>query len=98
MINWSHRESIQCKAVVKLIDPLSSFECYILAQNPHNPDEIYCLINAFTLETGPFSLEDVLGFYNHDGEGLVQDTEYRPRAYWEIYKKLRETKDDSGKD
>ena len=84
-------ESMDCKAEVRVYDPLSLWECYIYSMNPDNEDEIMCLISGGkNLEPiiTQWKLSELSYLYNADGEGVEIDEEYRPRHIAEILKRL----------
>lgn len=85
--NWgSKAEALDCFAEVRIYDPLSSWECYILAVNPEEEDEIICIISGTHVEVCVWNLN--LRLFNSNGEKPHVDTEYRPRLASEVLKKL----------
>lgn len=92
--NWGARaEALACYAEVRLFDPCSSWQCFIVAMNPDDEDEIYCIIST-NPKTQPdvsvWSLVDVSLLFNSEGEGVRVDQEYRPMRAAELFKKLSE--------
>lgn len=78
-------------AELRVYDPLSSWECYILAINPDDHDHISCIYNSHIV--GPqvdeaSSLADLQLCYNREGESPIVDIEYRPRRAAELFKRL----------
>lgn len=87
--NWGERaETMECNAEVRVYDPLSKYECYIFALNPEDENEIWCIINGFSVETDKLTLGEIASYYNSHGEGLQVDYEYRPRQATEVYRSL----------
>lgn len=96
MKNWGDKaECMECNAEFRVYDPKSYWQCFLLAMNPENQQEIKCIIS------GGNNLEPTLTewtdyelslLYNDDGEGVQIDTEYRPRKAAEIWRKLNEQK------
>lgn len=86
-------DSMQCKAEVRVYDPLSSWECYIYALNPEDEDEMCCVINGFYVEAIKWRLSDLFSYYNMHGEAAEIDYEFRPREIGEIYKILKSKED-----
>lgn len=92
LINWPHRDSIACVAEVRLFDELSDWQCLLLAMNPDDEDEVYCLISGFHAEWSAWRLSEIMQRYNEHGEQVCKDMEYRPRRAYEIYNQLRRGK------
>ncbi len=89
--NWGEKaEALACKALLRLFDPMSCWECFIIAQNPQDEDEVYCILHAETVEVCTCSLKELLSMYNSEGEQIQRDSEYRPRLASEIYRQLTE--------
>jgi hypothetical protein len=90
--NWGARaESMACNAEVRVYDPLSSWQCYILALNPEDENTIMCIVStnkwAEPMLTD-WTLYDLSQLYNSNGEGPDLDKEYRPRRAAELFKLL----------
>jgi len=93
--NWGViSECLSCKSEVRVYDPLSTWECYIHAMNPDNPDEVVCIINGETVEVSIWSLKEIAALFNSHGDSIRVDTSYRPRLAKEVYKSLRKDKYD----
>ena len=90
--NWGVKaDSMACLAELRVYDPLSSWQCYIFAQNPENDNEIMCLISGGkNLEpmVTEWTLHELSLLYNAHGEGVQIDQEYRPRRAAELFKIL----------
>lgn len=89
--NWGEKaEALNCYAEVKLIDPLSSWACYIFAMD-QNEEMIQCLLHSDAMGVEIYSLciSDVYRMYNEDGENPVIDDEYRRVRVTELLKRLR---------
>ncbi len=92
--NWGARaEALACFAEVRLFDECSPWQCYLLAMNPDNEDEVFCIISP-DLKTQPeatfWSIQDIFSLFNNQGEGVQVDYDYRPRRAAELFKKLSE--------
>ncbi len=88
--NWKD-ESGECLALVRVYDPLSFWQCYLIAMN--NDDEILCIVSAGKKSRAiivEWTLRELEMLYNAHGEGVQVDYEYRPRQVKEILKKLKE--------
>ncbi len=94
LANWTPKaQALGVKAEVRLFDPLSSWQCYLLAINPQNDDEVLCLIkpdNYDPCEIISWSLFDIAQCYNAEGEPPQVDNEFRPREAAYLFKKLNE--------
>lgn len=92
MKNWDFSDSLQCNAEIRLYDPMSSFQCYIIAMYHEDEDTIYCIIQTNKCSPPIATLYTVLQLdemYNEHGEGLEIDVEYRPRRAQEILTQLK---------
>ena len=92
--NWGARaETLACYAEVRLFDPCSSWQCFIIAINPNDEDEINCIIST-NLKASPevilWTLSGVYSLFNSQGEGVEVDQSYRPIRAAELFKKLSE--------
>lgn len=92
MKNWdSSNDSLHCNAEIRVYDPASSFQCYIIAMYPEDENTIYCILQTNKCSQAVATLHTVFALdamYNENGEGLEIDTEYRPRQASEILKRL----------
>ena len=89
--NWGDRvTSLACMAEVRVHDPRSSWQVFLLAINPDDMDEIACIFDGFTVEVDTWRLSDLMNTYNGDGEPPIVDLEFRPRRAAELFKKLNE--------
>jgi hypothetical protein len=92
MKNWESVDSLRCNAEIRLYDPISSFQCYIVGMYEDDEDQIYCIMQ--TNKCAPaiatlYTMYQLDEMYNEHGEGLEIDTEYRPRQAQEILTQLR---------
>ena len=92
LANWPLRESADCWAEVRLFDGQSGYECYLLAMNPEDEDEVYCILKGCSTEWTDWRLSEISRLYTASGTPLSTDRQYRPRRAYEIYKQL--TRDD----
>lgn len=92
--NWGARaEALACFAEVRVYDPCSAWQCFLLAINPQDEDEISCIISANPKEAPEvtlWTLSDLFSLFNNQGEYVQVDQEYRPRRAAELFKKLSE--------
>lgn len=89
--NWGERaETLNCYAEVKLIDPLSSWACYIFAMDK-DEELINCLLysNILGPEIYTQCIQDVYSMYNEEGEHPIVDKEYRRTRVTELLRRLR---------
>lgn len=90
--NWGEQaDSLACKAELRVFDPLSSWQCFIIALNPEDGDTIACIISAdksLPPEYTEWSLKELAMLYNSYGEPPIVDYEYRPRNAEQIFKQL----------
>jgi hypothetical protein len=88
--NWGEKaEALDCYAEVKLIDPLSSWACYIFAMDK-NEELIQCLLysDAIGVEIYTQYISDVCSMYNEEGENPLIDEEFRRMRVKEIIRRL----------
>lgn len=83
---------LACHATLRVYDTQGPFECFLLAMNPQDHDEVYCLIACGMMEPTAehCRLSELQAMYNSHGEPLEIDTEYRPRLAYQILQQLRE--------
>jgi hypothetical protein len=89
--NWGEKSAaLDCYAEAKLIDPLSSWACYLFAMD-NNEEMIECLLysDSMGVEIHTESLEEIFQRYNEQGENPVIDTEYRRTRVVELLRRLR---------
>lgn len=77
-------------AEVRLYAPRSNWECYLIALNPDDMDEVICLLKAEGLEVTNWTLREIKKCYDANGYPPCVDFEYRRKKVSEIIKKLRE--------
>lgn len=90
--NWGEKADTQnCFAEVKLIDPLSSWKCYIFAMD-QNEEMVQCLLHSdpWGLEISTLCISDIHQMYNEEGENPVIDKEYRRTRVNELVRRLRD--------
>ncbi len=95
--NWGEKaDTLNCYAEVKLIDPLSSWACYIFAIDD-TEQVAHCLIysDCFGVEIYTQPLHDICTMYNEEGNNPIIDREYRRTRVTELLKRLR---NDAGRD
>lgn len=75
--NWgAMAHSLECKAEVRLYDPNSAWECYLIAMEP-DTERLLSIVNG---EIDDELTLPILGLlYNLHGEPVQVDKEYRPR-------------------
>jgi len=77
------------KAPIRLFDPLSSWECYLIAANPEDEDVVICVVKSsinYAPELLTWRLSNFLSMYNEHGESLQIDEEYRSKYVEHILK------------
>jgi hypothetical protein len=88
---WGDKAStLQCYAEVKIIDPLSSWACYIFAMS-EDEKEVQCLVYTHGIGAQILTLDfcDLFLMYNAHGENPVIDTEYRRTLVTELLKRFK---------
>jgi hypothetical protein len=91
MKNWDNAHGLQCNAELRVYDPISSFQCYIIGMYDEDEDTIYCIIQTNKCDnpkTTLYTISQLEEMYNEHGEGLEVDIEYRPRQASEILTQL----------
>lgn len=87
--NWGEKaDAMECNAEVKVYDPQSKWECYLLAINPDDDDELICIVKGFGKEITTWSMSGLALLYNDQGEGVQIDHEFRPRKASEVFKNI----------
>ncbi len=89
--NWGEKATtLNCFAEVKLIDPISSWACYIFAMN-ESEEMIHCLLysDAIGVEIYTQCMQDIQSMYNEEGENPIIDQEFRRTRVTELLKRLR---------
>lgn len=77
--NWGDKAcALDCYAEVKLIDPLSSWQCYLFAMD-QDDDTVMCLIyhKAKGIDIYKTSFKELSAEYNEEGEYPIIDEEFR---------------------
>lgn len=89
--NWGYpAETLECDAVMRIYDPQSRWQCWILAINPDDINQIYCIIDGETVECCEWTFRELWQAYGADGEPPSVDVEFRPIQAKILYKKLLE--------
>ena len=100
--NWGARaQALACYAEIRVYDPLSNWECYLLAVNPNDDNELNCIISTnkwASPNVSDWTLDELNMLYNSAGESPVIDEEYRPVWAFELFKKLGKLNYDSFRD
>lgn len=89
--NWGEKATaLDCYAEVKLIDPLSSWACYIFAMD-ESEEVVHCLLysDAIGVEIYTQCMYDIQSMYNEEGEHPVVDQEFRRTRVTELLRRLR---------
>jgi hypothetical protein len=89
--NWGERaDTLNCYAEVKLIDPLSSWCCYIFAMD-NDEEVVHCLLysDAIGVEIYTQCMHDIHSMYNEYGEHPIVDEEFRRTRVTELLRRLR---------
>ena len=88
--NWGEKaNTLNCFAEVKLIDPLSSWCCYIFAMD-ESEEVVHCLMysDMIGVEIYTQCMYDIQAMYNEEGEHPIVDKEYRRTRVTELLKRL----------
>ena len=92
--NWGAKaDALACYAEVRLFDPCSAWQCFILAMNPQDEDEIHCIIQTSPRDIPEICIwnrEELSMLFNIHGEPVQIDTDYRPMQASQLLKKLSE--------
>lgn len=88
MTQWGEKaNSLSCDILVKYIDPLGDWACYIYALDPTDQDTIRCIVvDHDDFEVIYWSLEELYKTYNREGDFPIIDEEFRP---WNAQKFLK---------
>lgn len=89
---WGDKAAtLHCYAEVKIIDPLSSWACYIFSMSD---DEkiVQCLVHTDGIGAQILTIDfcDLFLMYNAHGENPVIDGEYRKTRVIELLKRYRD--------
>ncbi len=90
--NWDRAEALSCFAEMRLYDECSEWQCYLLAMNPENDNEVFCIIRGgrnLEPESLAWSIHEISLLFNANGEGVRVDTEFRRREAVEVFKRLK---------
>jgi hypothetical protein len=74
--------------VAKFFNPTGSWSWYLMNQDPKDPDYLWGIVKGFEVETGSFSLSELMSFRGPLGIGLERDLHFRPQPAEEIWAKL----------
>ena len=88
--NWGDKaNALDCYAEVKLIDPLSSWCCYIFGMDK-NEELVHCLLysDCNGPETHILNIMEIYSMYNEYGESPIIDEEFRKTKVNELIKRL----------
>lgn len=89
--NWGEKaNTLNCFAEVKLIDPLSSWCCYIFAMDESEENIASILYSdAIGVEIYNGCIYDIQSMYNEEGEHPIVDEEFRRTRVTALLKRLR---------
>lgn len=88
-MNWHERaEALDCYVMARVYDPASNWECYILAENPMDDNEIYCLIVGETIEQCFWTWEGINSCFNVHMERPAVDLAFQSVHVKHIINKL----------
>ncbi len=91
--NWEHRETLTTNAEVRIYDPLSKWECYLVAMNPQCTEEVYVILNGAYPSTAEWTLTEIMQCYNSLGDHPFVDPYFQPTNAGDLFKKLKDKKD-----
>lgn len=96
LANWGEpAENLNCNAEVRLYDPLSKWECFLIAMDPFEQDSVYAIVNSANEIAALWSLTYLMQCYNAEGEHPLVDKEFRPRNAGLLLKQLMERRGES---
>lgn len=81
-------DSMACFCEVKFISEDTDWFCYVYALDPIDCDTIECIIPGPRVTQ--WSLISLLETYNHHGEYVQIDKDFRPMRACELFRKLNE--------
>jgi hypothetical protein len=90
--NWENRETLEGIIPLRVFDPRSEWECYIIAQDPDDEDCVYCMICDSSVELQEININDLMNQTNHRGDHLEVDPYFRPVKASSLFRKLQKTK------
>lgn len=78
--NWGDlADSLHCKAILRIYDDHSTWQCYVLAMNPQDDDIVKCVIFGFTIMVDDCRLSEIFAMYNENGDHPRIDYDFVPR-------------------
>lgn len=91
--NWGDpAQSMSCKAFLRYYDWASRWQCFVLAINPLDSDEMTCIIQVGKAAPDllDWKLSEIPKLYNGEGEPPRLDEEFRPILAAQLWKQLNE--------
>lgn len=91
--NWGDpATSMACKAYLRYFDPPSRWQCYVLAVDPENGDDMTCIVQVGRAvpDLVQWKLSEIPKLYNGEGEPPKLDDEFRPIVAAQLWKQLSE--------
>lgn len=90
-LNWGERaDAMLCNIECRIYDPESKWEWFIYAQDPDDTDCLLAIECDFFIEAGVIISKSFLeSLYNHDGEEMKYDEDFKPRNALLFWKKLK---------
>ncbi len=89
--NWCEDDTaLYKKAIVRLYDPTSTWECYLIAMDKEEQD-VLCIIHPHKhapYEFTGWTIGELSYLYNENGEGIQIDDEFVPCQASVIMKKM----------
>lgn len=95
--NWPVASALHCNAEVRLYDPLSKWECFLIGMNPQEENEVMAIISGHSLTVDIEILDEILSSYNVEGQNPLIDDEYSPRHAVNVLKHLRDKRHDTAR-
>ena len=74
--------------VAKFFDPCGSFTWYLMNQDPDDPNYLWGIVKGHEVETGSFSLSELLNHKGPLGIGIERDLWFDPKPASEILERL----------
>ncbi len=87
--NWGDKATaLACYAEVRYYDPLSCWECFLLALEPTDEDTMYCIIKGDNVEVCEYSLKKLYSLFNAEGVSPRYDVYFRRQRADVLLRKL----------
>ena len=82
--------SFEQMIVAKFFDPAGSWTWYLMNQDPKDPDYLWGIVDGFEVETGSFSLSELVATRGPLGLGIERDLSFEPIKASDLWEKLQQ--------